>query len=225
MRQKKREHGDRRSLAPPVLDRQRPALSYDPVMRIDVPPFSTARPLFAARRLMQAAGLWALVFLALGTSGLSGEVFSPALAQEQLAGPVTGLPLPRFVSLKADTANVRRGPSTEHEVQWVYKRRGLPVEIVAEFERWRRIRDADGETGWIYYSLLDGERTALLTGSEEIPLYAEPGGGQIVALAEPGVIGALQLCRPRFCQITAKGYTGWAARRHIWGVYPGETLQ
>lgn len=224
MHQKKREHGCPPFPAPPILDRQRPALSYDPVMRIDVPEISTAHLSFPAR-FARAAGLWALVFLALGAGGLSGEVFSPALAQETLTGPVTGLPLPRFVSLKADTANVRRGPSTEHEVQWVYKRRGLPVEIVAEFERWRRIRDADGETGWIYYSLLDGERTALLTGSEEVPLYAEPGHGQIVALAEPGVIGALQLCRARFCQITAKGYTGWAARRHIWGVYPGETLQ
>jgi len=161
-----------------------------------------------------AAALFAAALLA--ASGL------PAAAEKQITGPVTGLPLPRFVSLEPDTVNVRRGPSREHQVEWVYKRRGLPVEIIAEFDRWRRIRDVSGDTGWVYHSLLAGERTVLITGREEIPLYEEPQGGSIVALAEPGVVARLETCRSRQCQITVKGHTGWAARPSLWGVYPGE---
>ena len=76
--------------------------------------------------------------------------------QPSAAGPASGLPLPRFVSLKADRVNVRIGPAKTHEVKWVYQRAGLPVEITAEFENWRRIRDADGTEGWVYHSLLSG---------------------------------------------------------------------
>ncbi|MGK2741906.1 SH3 domain-containing protein [Tepidicaulis sp. LMO-SS28] len=161
-----------------------------------------------------AAGLFATVLVA-----------APALsaaAEKQITGPVTGLPLPRFVSLEPDTVNVRRGPSREHQVEWVYKRRGMPVEIIAEFDRWRRIRDVSGDTGWVYHSLLAGERTVLITGREEIALYEEPQGGSVVALAEPGVVAYLETCQRDQCQITVKGYTGWAARPALWGVYPGE---
>ncbi len=76
-------------------------------------------------------------------------------------GP-SGLPLPRFVSLKAEKVNVRRGPSSDHAVAWVFQRKGMPVEIVAEFDNWRRIRDSDGEEGWILQNMLSGRRTAVV---------------------------------------------------------------
>ena len=81
-------------------------------------------------------------------------------AGEAPPGPASGLPVPRFVSLKSDRVNVRGGPTKDHDVAWVYTRAGMPVEITAEFENWRRIRDWEGAEGWVYHSLLSGRRTA-----------------------------------------------------------------
>ena len=78
-------------------------------------------------------------------------------------GPVTNLPVPRYVSLKSDHVNVRAGPTKDNDVAWVYTRSGLPVEITAEFENWRRVRDSEGAEGWVYHSLLSGRRTAVVT--------------------------------------------------------------
>src|ERR1044072_3620785 len=106
----------------------------------------------------------------------SAEITGSTSAVDKAVGP-SGLPLPRFVSLKADKINVRRGPSSEHQVAWVYQRKGLPVEITAEFENWRRIRDSDGEEGWVYQSMLSGKRMALVAPwrkEEAVPLYVQP---------------------------------------------------
>ena len=73
-------------------------------------------------------------------------------------GSVSGLPVPRFVSLKSDRVNVRSGPNKDQDVRWVYTRAGMPVEVTAEFENWRRIRDWEGAEGWVYHSLLSGKR-------------------------------------------------------------------
>jgi len=102
----------------------------------------------------------------------------------------SGLPLPRFVSLKFDKVNVRRGPSVKHQVAWVFARKGLPVEIIAEFEHWRRVRDSEGEEGWVYFSLLTGKRTVLVTPwrkKQRIELYAQSDGtGKPIAVVEAG---------------------------------------
>jgi len=146
-------------------------------------------------------------------------------ALPMMKGP-SGLPLPRFVSLKSDRVRVRRGPSTQHQVAWVYRARGLPVEIIAEFEDWRRIRDADGEEGWIRRSLLSGWRTAMIAPwrkEERLPLRARPAkDAQTVAMLSSGVIGHVVSCTGSWCKLKVGGYEGWIEQAMLWGVYAGE---
>lgn len=142
-------------------------------------------------------------------------------------GP-SGLPIPRFVSLKTDRVNVRRGPSTDHQVNWVFARRGLPVEIIAEFEHWRRIRDSEGDEGWVYHSMLAGKRTALVAPwrpgtTLSLRTGPEPDSRRI-AEVEAGVVADLLDCNGTWCRINAEGYVGWMQQDLLWGVYPGERL-
>ncbi len=133
-------------------------------------------------------------------------------------GPVTNLPLPRFVSLKSDKANVRRGPSLNHRVDWVFTKAGMPLEITAEFGNWRRVRDPDGQGGWVHYSLLSGVRTVLVE-KDYTPLREKPRvGARPTAYAEQGVIAYLGSCAGGWCRIRANGYQGWVLRSEIWGV-------
>ena len=140
----------------------------------------------------------------------------------------SGLPVPRFVSLKADKVNVRRGPSSDHKVAWVFQRKGLPVEIVAEFENWRRIRDSDGEEGWVYQSMLSGKRTISVAPwrkEEKVPLYSDTGlKGGLVARVEAGVVGTLDDCSGEWCAVTLGDYRGYIQQNMLWGVYPGEQV-
>jgi len=142
-------------------------------------------------------------------------------------GP-SGLELPRFVSLKTDVVNVRRGPSNDHEVAWVFRRKGLPVEIIAEFEHWRRIRDSDGEEGWVYQSLLAGNRTAIVEPWKKgtsVALRKEPqSAAPAVALLKSGVIAEVEKCTGQWCELSVGGYDGWIDQAALFGVYPGETL-
>ncbi len=87
----------------------------------------------------------------------------PSMAAKDIVVSASGLPVPRYVSLKSDHVNLRAGPTKDHDVSWVYTRSGLPVEITAEFENWRRVRDSEGAEGWVYHSLLSGKRTAVVT--------------------------------------------------------------
>ena len=86
----------------------------------------------------------------------------------------TTLPLPRFVSLGAEEVHVRAGPGQKYPIRWTYSRQGLPVEIVLEFENWRKIRDHEGQEGWVYHTLLSGARTAMIEGRENVPVYEAP---------------------------------------------------
>lgn len=143
-------------------------------------------------------------------------------AQDPILGPITNLPLPRFVSLKATEANVRRGPSTTHRIDWVLMRRGTPLQITAEFEHWRRVRDEDGAGGWIHYSLLSGARTVVIQ-KQRIALHKTPDeASATMALAEKGVIAALGRCEREWCEIDAGGYSGWVEKPNIWGVGAAE---
>ena len=152
----------------------------------------------------------------------------PLAAAEKAKGPVTGLPLPRFVSLKAGKVNVRNGPSLGHKIVWVYERAGMPVEVIAEHERWRRIRDRDGTVGWVFFRLLDGERTVIvesMTAGDLIDLRSDPeDGSATVARLEPGIIARLESCEKDWCQINVHSYDGWIERRLLWGVYPDEEI-
>lgn len=139
-------------------------------------------------------------------------------------GPVTNLPLPRYVSIKAGKANVRRGPGRAHRVDWVFQRRGLPVEVVAEYGHWRRVRDADGAGGWVHYALLSGARHVLVV--EETLLRAGPeAAARAVARAEAGAVLRLGPCDAIWCRLQSGRHRGWAEKSVLWGVKPGEVRQ
>jgi SH3-like domain-containing protein len=154
----------------------------------------------------------------------------PAAAQDLQAGPVTGLPVPRYVSLKTDRVNLREGPSKDHRTRWVYQRAGLPVEIVAEFETWRRVRDADGSEGWVLHSLLSGRRTALVSpwskAKEETFLLRRNADEEsaVVARLEAGVIANVASCANSWCRISVGNTAGFLRQDRLWGVYPNEKV-
>lgn len=152
-----------------------------------------------------------------------------ARAQGVTPGPVTGLPTPRYVSLKSDRVNLREGPSKDHRTSWVFQRAGLPVEITAEFETWRRIRDAEGAEGWVLHSLLSGRRTALVspwTKTGLLQLFeAADEKSPVVAQLQPGVVGNIRSCNGKWCRIYGQGFDGWIAQDKLWGVYPQEKLE
>ncbi|WGD28352.1 SH3 domain-containing protein [Ancylobacter sp. WKF20] len=152
----------------------------------------------------------------------------PEAAQSGPVGRVSGLPVPRFVSLKADKVNVRSGPTRDHAVAWVFTRAGLPVEITAEFETWRRIRDADGAEGWVYHSMLSARRTALVSPwskGEPTALREQPStDSAIKARLEPGVLGKVDHCNGKWCRFFDSGFDGYVEQERLWGVYPGEKI-
>jgi SH3-like domain-containing protein len=169
---------------------------------------------------------WAALVLALASFGSPAPVAGPAAAADAALGPVTNLPLPRFVSMRAESANARRGPSLDQRVDWEFVRQGLPLEITAEYGQWRRVRDAEGAGGWVHHALLSGARTALVLGEEPVPLRAGPTeAAAVLALAEPGVIGSIEACRSEWCEIAAGGVEGWLPRAVLWGVGPDETIE
>lgn len=145
------------------------------------------------------------------------------------AGAKSGLPVPRFVSLKPDRVNVRGGPTRDHEVIFVYVRRGLPVEITAESDNWRRIRDSEGAEGWVYHSLLSGRRTALVSPKhkqELLPLHDKPDASSaVLARLQAGVQAAIRRCDGIWCQIAGAGFDGWVVQEQLWGVYPNEKVE
>lgn len=147
----------------------------------------------------------------------------PAAAQTETQP--TGLPLPRFASLRADEVNVRTGPGPRYPVEWVFVRRNMPVEIIAEFDTWRRIRDWQGTEGWAHKSMLSGRRTVMMQG-EVRTLRREPTeDSPAVARAESGVVGSLEACDNGWCQVEINGFEGWLKSNEFWGVYPDERIK
>ncbi len=146
------------------------------------------------------------------------------IARAQDRGPVTNLPLPRFVSMKTDKANIRRGPGMTQRIDWVFKHKNLPLEITAEYGHWRRVRDRDGVGGWIHYSLLSGLRTVLIE-RDMLDLQARPDPQSLViARLELGVIARLDECTADWCRVSVGGYHGWAPKTDLWGTRDGEIL-
>ncbi len=150
---------------------------------------------------------------------------TPAFAQESHNKK---LPVPRFVSLKSDKVNVRQGPSRDHEVLWIFNRAGLPVEILAEYENWRRIRDSEGAEGWVLQNLLSGKRTILvapwLKGSS-IASYNKPDETEgLRARLQAGLMAKVEMCDKRFCQISGQEFEGYIRQDQLFGVYPNETI-
>ena len=149
-------------------------------------------------------------------------------AAELQVGPSTGLPLPRYVSLKSDRVNLREGPSQDHRTSWIFEHAGLPVEITAEFDVWRKIRDADGDEGWVIQTLLSGRRTALVkpwAKNEILSLYDKPSADAgLDAKLQSGVIGSVRTCNGAWCRISGSGFDGWIQQTNLWGIYPNEKV-
>lgn len=169
----------------------------------------------------RALGLSAVVILA-----VLGVVPAPP------ADADSGLPVPRFVSLRAPEVNARTGPGVQYPVEWVFLRQHMPVEVVAEFDTWRRIRDFEGTEGWVHQSLLAGRRSFVVTGGALVPLRHQPSAdAPAVALLEPGVIGRLLRCpdgraeNGAWCHAEIDGYRGWLPRGSFWGTYEGEEVR
>jgi SH3-like domain-containing protein len=175
----------------------------------------------------QTAAWFHTVFVAVVM--VTASVISAHAAGNMANGRVSGLPVPRFVSLKPDKVNVRGGPNRDHDVTWTYTRAGLPVEITAESDNWRRIRDSDGAEGWVYHSMLSGRRTAVVTakGKDElVPLYAkEDPKAAVAARLQSGVVAAVKTCNGTWCRITGSGFDGWIVQDRLWGVYPDEKVE
>jgi SH3-like domain-containing protein len=140
-------------------------------------------------------------------------------------GAVTNLPLPRFVSLKATEANARRGPSLSHRIDWVFKLRGYPLEVVAEYGHWRRVRDYEDATGWVHYTLISGVRTALVQ-HETVDLHVRPDpASRLTAQAEKGAVLRLLECSIEWCKASGDGHKGWLRKTGLWGIGPDEILE
>jgi SH3-like domain-containing protein len=149
-------------------------------------------------------------------------------AGEAAAGSASGLPVPRYVSLKSDRVNVRSGPTKDHDVAWVFTKPGLPVEVTAEFENWRRIRDSEGSEGWVYHSLLSGKRTAVVTARAKDQLIAVSERpveeGDVTAQLQPGVVAQVKHCDGKWCRVAGSAFDGWVPQERLWGVYPNEKV-
>ena len=156
-----------------------------------------------------------------------------ASALEGAAGN-SGLPVPRFVSLKSDRVNLRSGPGTEYPTAWVFRRAGLPVEVIKEFESWRQVRDSEGATGWVLSVMLSGRRTAVVLPWEIKPGAAAPtiplreaseAGARSLAVVEAGVIANVRSCDRKWCAIAVGDYKGYVEQGKLWGVYPDEVVK
>jgi len=171
---------------------------------------------------LAAAALAAVLGIAIGAGAARA-------AGDVAAGSASGLPVPRFVSLKPDRVNVRGGPTRDHDVTFVYTRAGLPVEITAESDNWRRIRDWEGSEGWVYHSLLSGRRTAVVMPKDKtalVPLRdSADANSAIVARLQAGVLAAVKHCTGSWCRIAGAGFDGWVVQEQLWGVYPNEKVE
>jgi SH3-like domain-containing protein len=143
-------------------------------------------------------------------------------------GPETsGLPLPRFASLRAGEVNIRTGPGVQYPVDWVYQRQGLPVEVIAEYRTWRKIRDWQGTQGWVHQSLLAGKRTVIVIGGTRALLAKPEPDARLVAQLEAGVVASLVSCPEgsAWCRIEVDGFDGWLRRVDFWGVLKDEVTE
>ena len=176
----------------------------------------TIGPMETRRRDVLAA------LLALALTGAAPGFAEPT-------GAITGLPLPRYASLKTDRVNLREGPSKEHATIWVFQRAGLPVEITAEFEIWRKVRDAEGAEGWVLHTMLSGRRTALVAPGKKgqsFKIYTRASAdSEVAATLQSGVLANIKTCDGTWCSIYGDGFKGYIDQVTLWGVYPNEKVE
>jgi SH3-like domain-containing protein len=173
------------------------------------------------------------VLIALGlalTARGAARAAEDNVKQAAVEGSKTSLPVPRFVSLKSDKVNVRKGPSSDQSIVWVFSRAGLPVEVIAESDNWRRVRDSEGADGWVFHSLLSARRTVLVApwakGDERVPLYSSTStSSRAVAELQSGVLGSVVTCDGSWCELSVDDYSGYVQQDQLWGVYRGEEVK
>lgn len=135
----------------------------------------------------------------------------------------SGLPLPRFASLRTNEVNVRTGPGVKYPLEWIFIRKDLPVKITAEFEHWRQIKDWQGNEGWVHKVMLSGHRTILFT-QKSTPVFAQPNeDARIIVLVEENIIGNFKGCQNNWCQVQVQNFKGWVQKQRVWGVLPDES--
>ena len=180
--------------------------------KLQAPP---ARPERAKPRRMR---LWPAVLAAC-------LIFIPLGIEVAWAAGNTGLPLPRFVSLRKGEVNLRTGPGTRYPIDWVLTHKNMPVEITAEFESWRRVRDWQGAIGWVHKSMLSGRRWIIVRGKRHPLRRDKDAASPVIAHLDEKVIGRLKQCRGTWCRIDIAGIQGWIERSAIWGVYQDEKIR
>ena len=149
-------------------------------------------------------------------------LFIGLLLGEQAFAISEKLPLPRFASLRSNKVNIHVGPGSDFPVEWMFQRQGLPIEIIAEFDTWRQIRDMEGTTGWVHKSLLVGKRNAVVINERKPLKKTAKADASVIAYLEPGVVTKIKQCKDDWCRLEIKGHDGWIERKHIWGIYPHE---
>jgi SH3-like domain-containing protein len=160
--------------------------------------------------------LFALTFIVLLSA-------SAVFAAEEVDN-TSHLPIPRFASLRSDEVNMRTGPGMRYPIEWVYTRRGLPVEITAEYDIWRRVRDPEGTEGWVSKTELTGKRSAAITGSGHDLRDARNDGSAVIAHLEAGAIGQVLSCGKEWCEVKFEGVKGFLRKPCFWGAYVDETF-
>jgi len=165
------------------------------------------------------------VFRRVFCSLIGFSLITAAAAAAPAARPDEGAVAPHFVSLASNKVYMREGPTYDHRVLWVYRRKGLPVLLSAQFDVWRRVQDSDGAVGWVHSTMISDARTILVTSKAPAALRsAEPPNSKILALAQPGVIAKLEACGPQACQVSSGGVEGWIDKKNIWGVIAGDVF-
>ncbi|MEM9232402.1 MAG: SH3 domain-containing protein [Pseudomonadota bacterium] len=162
-----------------------------------------------------------VLILSVALASIAGKPVQATDADGPELGPVTNLPLPRYVSLRSSEINVRRGPGLDYRKDWVFQRAGLPVRVVEEYGDWRKIIDMDDAGGWVYHAMITGRRTVVV--QSDVLFREQPAdSAAATAKAEQGVIARLRGCAPEWCQVEVDGHEGWVPKGVIWGVDPSE---
>ncbi len=173
----------------------------------------------------------AIIISFIVTCGYAGDPLTTGSIAGGSTGSATGLAIPRFVSLKPSDTPMREGPSKDHSVKWIFKREGLPVEVTAEFDNWRRIRDAEGVEGWVYQTRLSGKRNVMVRSkltekAEPVTLHSAPSETSSVPVRlQPGVIAMLDTCNKNWCKIKGEEFNGYIKQDRLWGVYASEIVK
>ena len=171
--------------------------------------------------VMKSTRLTALFFIA----ALAVVPAASAVARNKQVARTTEGDITRFASLRADDVNVRAGPGVRYPVKWKFVQRNMPVQIIAEYDTWRKIRDWEGAEGWVHRAMLSSKRSLIMVGKGQTLRKDPTDDSAAVARLAPGYVVTVQRCRVEWCEVNAASYEGWVKRDGVWGIAPGEKLR